>query len=648
VSLIRKNKRNRNVKLDRFIDKSVEVFCTVGASAPLLILIGILSVLTWNALPSIKEFGFGFLTSSEWNPVNGKFGALSPILGTLVTALLACLFAVPVALGCALYLSEFANKKVRVVIGSALEMLAGVPSVVYGMWGLIVFAPFMGETVQPFLASTLGKLPVVGSLFQGAMSGTGFLTAGLILALMILPLVALTIRDAFDSIHHTVRESSRALGSTPWETAKNVVIPARMSAIAGALSLGLTRALGETMAVAFVIGNAWQVPKLSIFSAGTTLSTAIANEFAEADGKLHTGALMKLGLVLFAISLLTLGLGRLISRYESKHIGSGGGICLTPKKLCINRDWRNFKSKVGVFVCGLSAFVAFASLTIILSEIVIKGFSSLGMNLFTMSTPAPGSEGGLANAFVGSLMMVFGGLLIGGPVGIAGGVWMNEYAQGQGKFKAVARMGCDLLMASPSIVIGLFVWAVCVVPFGHFSGWAGAIALATVIAPICMRQTEIALKGVRPEVREAVAAMGAPKYRVLLDASLRGARFGLITAVLLALARAGGESAPLLFTALSNNFFTTNMNGAMASVPTVLFQFGLSPYENWVGIAWAGALVIGLWTLGLGLLAVKVFSPKTKESKPSVLRKYIVDLWLRKKNNEKCCNLGYELHENNI
>jgi phosphate transport system permease protein len=248
----------------------------------------------------------------------------------------------------------------------------------------------------------------------------------------------------------------------------------------------------------------------------------------------------------------------------------------------------------------------------ILSILFIKGFSAIDWNMFTQSTPAPGSEGGgLANAIVGSLLIVTTCTLISTPIGVMAGIYLSEYGA-TSKIAAVTRFVNDIMLSAPSIVIGLFVYAVLVAQVKHFSGWAGTIALALIAIPVVVRTTENMLQLVPGSLREAAYALGAPKWKVAFSVTLTAARSGVITGILLALARVSGETAPLLFTALNNQFFSTNMNAPMANLPVVIFQFAMSPYDNWVDLAWGAALLITMVVLGLNILTRVVFRQKVQ------------------------------------
>ena len=275
-------------------------------------LAGIIVSLIYGAWPSIQKFGLPFLWSSDWNPPMAKFGALIPIYGTLVTSIIALVIAVPVSFGIAIFLTELSPPWLRQPLGTAIELLAAIPSIVYGMWGLLVFAPIFGTYIQPALAATLGELPLLGKLFVGPTLGVGLLSAGIILAIMIIPFIAAVMRDVFEITPQMLKESAYGVGATTWEVVWNVVLPYTKAGVIGGIILGLGRALGETMAVTFVIGNTNFLSNISLFSPGNSITSALANEFAEAEQGLHTAALMELGLILFVITFFVLAFSKVL------------------------------------------------------------------------------------------------------------------------------------------------------------------------------------------------------------------------------------------------------------------------------------------------------------------------------------------------
>ena len=288
--------------------------CRAASGFLLVLLGGIILALFLGGLPAFWTFGPGFVFSTEWDPVREMFGAGVSIYGTLVTAALALLMAVPLAFGVAVYLTELAPPRLRAPVGTAIELLAAIPSIIYGMWGFFFVAPIMASTVQPFLIDTLGEVPLVGALFQGPPFGTGIFTAALILAVMVLPFVAATMRDVFLQVPTIYKESAFGLGATTWEVVRGVVVPYTRVSVVGGIMLGLGRALGETMAVTFVIGNANRI-STSLFGSGNTIASLVALEFGESEiGSLKLSALLALGFLLFVISFIVLAVSRFLLR----------------------------------------------------------------------------------------------------------------------------------------------------------------------------------------------------------------------------------------------------------------------------------------------------------------------------------------------
>ncbi|WP_229499636.1 phosphate ABC transporter permease subunit PstC [Pseudoduganella ginsengisoli] len=290
------------------------------AVSVLLVLVGIIISLVLGAIPALKHFGPGFITTIEWDPVNDQFGALIAIVGTLATAGIALLIAFPVSFGIALFLTEICPVWLRRPLGTAIELLAGVPSIIYGMWGLFVFAPLFADYVQPALKATLGQVPFIGALFSGPAMGIGILTAGVILSVMIIPFISSVMRDVFEIVPAVLKESAYGLGCTRWEVVRKVVLPYTKNGVVGGVMLGLGRALGETMAVTFVIGNANKL-SWSLFAAGNSIASVLANEFAEAESPLHVSSLYALALILFIITLIVLSSAKLMLLGMSRKEG---------------------------------------------------------------------------------------------------------------------------------------------------------------------------------------------------------------------------------------------------------------------------------------------------------------------------------------
>jgi phosphate transport system permease protein len=312
------DQRARVLRGFRMGDRAFKILTQASAVTVLIILAGVMIALVDGSLPAWRAFGLDFLTTQSWNPVTEKFGALPAIYGTLLTSVIAMLIGVPVSLGIAIFLTEISPERLRRPIGIAIELLAGIPSIIYGIWGLFVFAPFFQAHMQPALIDAFANVPVLNQLFAGPPYGIGLLTAGLILAIMVLPFITSITREVFDTVPPVLKEAAYGIGCTRWEVVRRVVIPFTRVGIIGAVMLGLGRALGETMAVTFVIGNAHRIMP-SIMAPGTTISASIANEFTEATGDLYTSSLIALGLILFFITFVVLAAARLmLMRIERK------------------------------------------------------------------------------------------------------------------------------------------------------------------------------------------------------------------------------------------------------------------------------------------------------------------------------------------
>jgi phosphate transport system permease protein len=305
----------------RLADKAFQHLTHATALGVLALLGCIIVSLIIGSLPALRTFGFDFLLTQKWNPVTEQFGALAPIYGTIVTSAIAMAIAVPIGLLVAMFLTELCPMWLRRPIAIAVELLAGIPSIIYGIWGLFVFAPFLQVHVQPLLIEAFGEVPILSSLFAGPPYGIGTLTAGLILAIMVLPFITSISRDVFETVPAVLKESAYGLGCTTWEVFRNVVLPYTRVGVIGGVMLGLGRALGETMAVTFVIGNAHKVAP-SILAPGTTISATIANEFTEAVGDIYTSSLIALGLILFAITLVVLALARYMLLRVERRLGA--------------------------------------------------------------------------------------------------------------------------------------------------------------------------------------------------------------------------------------------------------------------------------------------------------------------------------------
>jgi len=290
------------------------IFRGLAAGAAGFVLVSLLAAalsMLYGGLPAFEKFGFGFLYRPVWDPVAHDFGALVPIYGTVVTAIVAMAIAVPVSFGIALFLTEMAPLRLRGPVAAAIELLAGIPSIIYGMWGLFFFVPFMADWIEPWISNHLGEMPGIGALFAGPPLGIGLLTAGIILGVMVLPFISSVMRDAFALVPPPLREAAFGLGATRWEVVRSVVVPYTRTAVVGGIFLGLGRALGETMAVTFVLGNAHDF-NASLLMPGTSIAATIANEFTEADSPIYVSSLIALGFLLFVVTFIVLAAAKLM------------------------------------------------------------------------------------------------------------------------------------------------------------------------------------------------------------------------------------------------------------------------------------------------------------------------------------------------
>ncbi len=315
-----KTAKTKLVKIQRIQDFFFHKLTLFFAALVLIFLVGIILSLIVSAWPTFKEFGFKFFISTDWDVVNSKFGMVISIYGTLISALIALIIAVPLSFGIALFLTEISPNWLKRPLGTAIELLAAIPSIIYGMFGLFVFAPIFGDYIQPVLQLVFGKIPIIGALFVGAPNGIGILCAGIILAFMIIPFIASVMRDVFEIVPSVLKESAYGIGCTKWEVVSKIVFPYARNGVVGGVMLGLGRALGETMAVTFVIGNANRI-NASLFAPGSSIASTLANQFGEAEPGLHYSSLFALGLALFIITFVVLGLAKFMLLSMEKREG---------------------------------------------------------------------------------------------------------------------------------------------------------------------------------------------------------------------------------------------------------------------------------------------------------------------------------------
>jgi phosphate transport system permease protein len=600
---------------------------TFIASLLVIALVVAIGVELWqNSALSRQAFGLRFLTTAEWDPtINQTFGALPFILGTLVTSFVALIIAVPIGLGAAIFLAELAPGWLKRPLGFLIELLAAVPSVVYGLWGLFAFIPTMVRPVSQGLSGSLGFLPI----FQGPVYGLSRLAAALILTIMILPTITAISREVLTAIPSSQREASLALGATRWETISRVLVPYGFSGIIGAVILGLGRALGETMAVTMVIGNNLDL-SASLLHPGYTLASIIANEFTEATYDLYLNALIEIGLILFVLTLLVNVLARLLIRRvttqrngeantspssaksvpeieENSTLSTGVSNQLHTAGAHPSKSLARIRVRKGVNIfmlaaTGLSALIIVVPLIWILVFVMMKGAPSLSIGFFTqLPTPAGVPGGGLVNALVGSGITVGIGLLIAAPVGILAALFM--ISNPRSPWVVGLHFMTDVISGVPSIVMGIFAYTLIVLPQRHFSALSGGIVLAFIMVPTIIRTTEEMLKLVPVSLREGSLALGAPEWRTYFSVMLPAAISGVVTGLLLAVARAAGEAAPMLFTAFGNPFMSAALDQPIATLPHTIFVYAISPYPDWQAKAWGTALVLIALVLTLNIIA---------------------------------------------
>ena len=572
-----------------------------------------------GALSSIDRFGLGFLSSSTWDVPDGIFGAWPAIAGTLLVSGLALLFAVPVALGVALFASEIAPRRLRSPLAYFVDLGAAVPSIVYGFWAVIVLVPFLGTTIEPGLAHLTGG----GAPFSGNASGSDVLSASVILAIMIVPTIAALSREALRAVPQELREGALGLGATRWEATRLAVLGPAAPGIAGAVVLGLGRAIGETVAVSLVIGNVYQAPT-SLFSHGSTIPSWLINGFVESSG-LALSALLELSLLLLAISVaINVGARLLVRRWESAEVRghrrraarravpalapSGTGSVTTPPwlaRVTAGRASRLRRRKVvhalvAALVVGAVALAVWP-LASLVETAVVSGGSAVVTPSFYTSTPPPACGigvshcpiGGIGPEIEGTFVMLGLAAVVALPAGILGGIYLSEY--GRNRVGRLVGFAVDILIGVPTILFGVFVFTV----FLRYDRWddqsafAAAVALGVIMVPIVMKAAELALQTVPASVREGALALGFPRHRVTVRVVLGSCRSALVTGSLLAVMRAAGETAAVVLTAGESIYWISDLRAPVGALAPFIFE-ALTVYSspNYRTDAWGAALVL--------------------------------------------------------
>ncbi len=592
------------------------VFSAVSQSAGVFVLsiaAALVAVLAYQAWPALSRFGeLRVLTSSDWNPSQGAYGGLIFVYGTVSTSLIAMFIAVPLGVGAAAYLSEIASPRIRRVCSFLLELLAAIPSVVFGFWALEFLA-------KRTLAPTYGFFGIDNT------SGEGILAAGLVLAVMILPYITALSFDVCQAVPRSQREGSLSLGATRWQTIRNVVLPYARPGIIAACILALGRAVGETLAVTMVIGSS-QYLHFSPTETGDSIPSIIAkqlNETGPGDVEKRS-VLISLGLLLLMITFVMNGSGRLLVRWASKpRVRAGRPIQVaeaTPvdaprsaAEVETSRKRAARTNRVMIQVLAACQLLTIIPLFLVLGYITYKGAGQVHKTFFT-NLPNDDPPG-LYHALYGSVTLVGLASAFAIPIGILAAILLSEYRNK--RLVAPVRFVAELLGGVPSIVIGVFGYALLVYPFWlkpgergwGFSAWAGSFALAVMMLPVVIRSAEEAMKLVPNSLREASYALGASRRQTVLKVVIPAALAAIITGVLLAVGRVAGETAPLILTAGGSMYLPRSLSDPTPSLPYYVYDFATQPGKEFKDLAWAGAfvllVVILLLNISVRLLAGK-------------------------------------------
>jgi phosphate ABC transporter phosphate-binding protein/phosphate ABC transporter permease protein PstC/phosphate ABC transporter permease subunit PstA len=589
-----------------------------------------------------REGFFGFIAGTDWNAVEGResYGALPYIIGTLASAGIAMAIGVPLSIGIATFISEISPKKLATPLSFVVELLAAVPSIIYGLWALFVFRFWVKDLIETPLHQLFGDtIP----LFARTPFGLDIFTAGIVLAIMIIPTISSISREVMRAVPTSQREAAYSLGATRWETVRTAVFPYARSGLLGASILGLGRAVGETMLVTMVIGNAIGTAAIpnSLFAPSQTLASLIANEFNEAVTSFHTSALIGLGAVLLMLTIaINIGARFLVSRITkvptdksfdkakaktsareaedyrntaplSDRAGDPALHRKTRSRSMIQNLVRHESSKrkvTNAVVTALaiaSVVAAIVPLGSILMEVAKNGVSAITVEFLTQPPGRLASgEGGVGPAIQGTLIVVGLASAIGAPLGIMAGIYLSEYAGAKGtrnRFAHAVRFFNDVLTGLPSIVIGIVGYVTIVLTTGSFSVWAGAFALSIIMIPVVVRVTEETLKIVPHHIREAAHSLGIPRWRIALFIILPTAKSGVLTGVVLAISRITGETAPLIMTILGTSLFFTEFMGPVDALPLRIWRLASQPYESAHSFGWGAALILILIVLCLSI-----------------------------------------------
>jgi phosphate transport system permease protein len=584
----------------------------VAALAVPAVVVLMVIFLTLRSWPTLQAFGPSLLFESTWDPDKGQFGALPFIVGTLLTAAIAMAVAVPLGVGAAAFLAEIAGGWVRRIASFLIELLAAIPSVVYGFWGVFFLVPLFQRL-----------LPGLG---VANTSGRGIFTCGLLLAIMVVPYVTAITFDVCRAVPTAQRQAALALGSTRWQMIRRVVIPYARPGIIGGCFLALGRAMGETMAVAMLIGNNEQLT-FNIFDLGYTIPSLLANQYPGADTDLHKSALVELGLVLLLVTVVVNSLARLMiwnmgrtrplwpfgrrrpataPEVSADGQAPAGRPAPAPRTTPLVSQLRNRlaapANRIMTGVMAACALLIIVPLFHILGYVLIAGAGTLTAAFFT-NLPIDRPPG-LGNALVGTAVMTGLATLGAVPIGILAALYLTEFPKS--RINASVRFFGEMLNGVPSIVVGLFVYALLVAPFHQASAWAGAFALGVMMVPVVMRSAEESLKLVPPALRNASYALGASRWQTVARVILPAALPAIITGVFLAIGRIAGETAPLLFTASSSKFWMHGLNDNTPFLTYYIYTYSLDYDPVRQNLAWQGAVVLlaFIMVLNVGIRAL--------------------------------------------
>ena len=614
----------RQAFMRRLLDQLTVAVSTLGGLTIIGLVVLLGSVLAYSAWPAIAHYSWHFLVDQDWDPVEEHFGALPVIYGTIVSSLIALVLAVPISIGSAVFLVRLAPRWLVSPAAFLIDLLAAIPSIAYGFWGVAVLVPILQKTVMPLLKASLGKVPVLGALFSGPAFGVSMLTAGMVLAIMIVPIITAVTRDVLRAIPKDLDEGAYALGATWWQ-ATMVVLNFGKTGIFGAVMLGLARAVGETMAVTMVIGNRNGI-SASLLSPAQTMASLLANEFMEADKPAYAQALIYVALVLLILTFTMNLVARILINSTTKPGGmmsllpfgwgnrpaarapmpsptalaadtaSGATTEKSPLRsasisVAHNNPFVRIFSDVMVWICSACALFTLGMLGVIIGYIVFMGASSLSLDFFTKLPGPVGTPIGMRNCIYGTLMLIGLGSAFGVPLGMLCGIYLAEYSNGS-RLSHVVRLLVDVLAGTPSIIVGVLVYQLMVVPMHTASGWAGSVALAFLMCPIIAKTTEEMLRLVPLSYREGSMALGGAKFHTLFKVVLPAASSGIVTGIMLAVARIAGETAPLLFTARGNDLEVYDPGKPFPSLTLEIFKYITSAEGEWKRQAWAGMLVL--------------------------------------------------------